>query len=247
MSTENTPIGGPPRGHVRRMFDEIAGTYDLNNRVLSMRRDVAWRRRLTALLPDGAKPPRLLDLATGTCDVLMAAHRAGRAAPGSVGADFSGGMLREGAKKLVRAGLDGPLRLVQADATRLGFADASFDAVTIAFGIRNVLDVDTALREMCRVLRPGGRAVILEFSLPGNRLLRAGYLVYFRHVLPRLGGLVSGKPEAYRYLNQSVESFPYGSAFCERMEQAGFSGVAAAPLSFGIASLYTGQRPGTKE
>jgi len=243
MATDNNSIGGPSRRHVRRMFDEISGAYDLANRVLSLRRDVAWRRRLTALLPSSGNP-RLLDLATGTCDVLIAAQRAGRAASGSIGADFSAGMLREGAKKLERLGLGGPLRLVCADATRLGFADAQFDAVTIAFGIRNVLDVDAALREMCRVLRPGGRAVILEFSLPGNALLRAGYLLYFRHMLPRLGGLVSGKPEAYRYLNQSVESFPYGRAFCERMERAGFAAVTAAPLTFGIATLYTGQRPG---
>ncbi len=243
MASENNPTGGPSRGHVRRMFDEISGTYDLNNRVLSMRRDVVWRRRLTALLPDGPAPPRLLDLATGTCDVLLAAHRAGRAAPGSIGADFSAGMLREGAKKLERANLDGPPALVRADATRMGFADAAFDAVTIAFGIRNVLDVDGALREMCRVLRPGGRVVILEFSMPGNALLRAGYLLYFRHVLPRLGGLVSGKPDAYRYLNQSVESFPYGRAFCGCMERAGFVEVTARPLSFGIATLYTGLRP----
>ncbi len=244
MSSENSSIGGPSRRHVRHMFDEIADAYDLTNKVLSLRRDVAWRRRLTALLPSGPELPRLLDLATGTCDVLIAAHKAGRAVAGSVGADFSGGMLREGAKKLDRAGLGGLLRLVHADATRLGFADARFDAVTIAFGIRNVLDVDGALREMCRVLRPGGRAVILEFSLPGNWLLRAGYLLYFRHVLPRLGGLVSGKPDAYRYLNQSVESFPYGRAFCERMERAGFDKVTAGPLSFGIATLYTGLRPG---
>jgi demethylmenaquinone methyltransferase/2-methoxy-6-polyprenyl-1,4-benzoquinol methylase len=244
MSSENNTIGGPSRRHVRHMFDEIAGAYDLANRVLSLRRDIAWRRRLTALLPSGPEPPRLLDLATGTCDVLIAAQRAGCAAPGSVGADFSAGMLREGAKKLDRAGLGGALHLVCADATGLGFAEARFDAVTIAFGIRNVLDVDAALREMCRVLRPGGRAIILEFSMPGNAVLRAGYLLYFRHVLPRLGGLVSGKPEAYRYLNQSVESFPHGRAFCERMEQAGFVGVTARPLTFGIATLYTGLRPG---
>ncbi len=244
MTSENNPIGGPSRRHVRHMFDEIADAYDVTNRVLSLRRDIAWRRRLTALLPSGPAAPRLLDLATGTCDVLLAAQRAGRAAPGSVGADFSAGMLREGAKKLEWGGMNGALRLVRADATRLGFADAKFDAVTIAFGIRNVLDVDGALREMCRVLRPGGRTVILEFSMPGNALLRAGYLLYFRHVLPRLGGLVSGKPDAYRYLNQSVESFPHGRAFCERMEQAGFVGVTASPLSFGIATLYTGLRPG---
>ncbi len=244
MSSENNSIGGPSRRHVRHMFDEIADAYDVTNRVLSLRRDLAWRRRLTALLPAGPEPPRLLDLATGTCDVLIAAQKVGRAAPGSVGADFSAGMLREGAKKLDRAGLCAVLRLVRADATRLGFADGCFDAVTIAFGIRNVLDVDTALGEMRRVLRPGGRAVILEFSMPGNAVLRAGYLLYFRHILPRLGGLVSGKPDAYRYLNQSVESFPHGRAFCERMERAGFDRVTASPLSFGIATLYTGLRSG---
>jgi demethylmenaquinone methyltransferase/2-methoxy-6-polyprenyl-1,4-benzoquinol methylase len=125
----------------------------------------------------------------------------------------------------------------------LAFKDGSFDAVTISFGIRNVVDVDAGLRELYRVIKPGGRVVILEFSMPGNVLVRAGYLVYFRHVLPWIGGIVSGKPAAYRYLNQTVESFPYGQAFCSRMEQAGFEAVKAKPLSFGIATLYTGMRP----
>lgn len=241
-ASQNTPEG-PSRRQVWRMFDQIADTYDLVNRLLSFRRDVAWRKRLALRMPSG--PVRVLDLATGTCDVLLAlrGHCGGRVR--GAGADMSAGMLRGGQKKLATAGLSETFSLVRADATRLGFADSSFDAVTIAFGIRNVVDVDAALRGMLRVLRPGGRALILEFSLPKNVLFRAGYLFYFRNILPRLGGAVSGKPAAYRYLNETVEAFPYGGAFCEKMEQAGFQGVSAEPLTFGIATLYLGTRPDT--
>ena len=120
---------------------------------------------------------------------------------------------------------------------------SSFDAVTISFGIRNVLDVPKGLREMHRVLRPGGRALILEFSLPANAFIRWGYLLYFRNVLPLVGGLVSGDAKAYRYLNETVETFPYGAAFTALMTDAGFENVQAKPLTFGIATLYRGDRP----
>lgn len=241
MSAPQGTPGGPSRRQVWKMFDQIADTYDLVNRLLSFRRDVAWRKRLALRMPSG--PTRVLDLATGTCDVPLALRRHCGERVRGTGADMSGGMLRGGKRKLEAAGLSGTFSLVRADATRLGFAGASFDAVTIAFGIRNVVDVDAALREMLRVLRPGGRALILEFSLPKNVLFRAGYLLYFRHILPRLGGAVSGKPAAYRYLNETVEAFPYGGAFCERMEQAGFHGITAGALTFGIATLYEGTRP----
>jgi demethylmenaquinone methyltransferase/2-methoxy-6-polyprenyl-1,4-benzoquinol methylase len=186
---------------------------------------------------------RVLDLATGTADVLIAmASQPGRVASG-IGVDPSGGMLAYGRRKLLRRGLEGPFCLVRGDAMRLGLADASFDAATIAFGIRNVADVPLGLREIHRVLRPGGRALVLEFSLPRNVLFRSGYLFYFRHVLPRIGGLLSGDQAAYRYLNETVETFPYGDAFLALLREAGFTELRARPLTFGIATLYEGTRP----
>jgi demethylmenaquinone methyltransferase/2-methoxy-6-polyprenyl-1,4-benzoquinol methylase len=224
------------------MFDRIAHRYDLLNRMLSFGRDVAWRKQFLRYLPGGAGL-RVLDLATGTADVLLSLYHAGRLAVG-LGVDPSGGMLAEGRKKVVAQGAAKSCFLVRGDAMELGLREDTFDAVTIAFGIRNVTDVDKGLREMLRVLRPGGRALILEFSLPGNGLIRWGYLLYFRHVLPLLGGLISGDQAAYRYLNRTVEAFPYGGAFCALMEEAGFEGMEAHPMTFGIATLYCGDKPG---
>ncbi|MBI2424004.1 MAG: bifunctional demethylmenaquinone methyltransferase/2-methoxy-6-polyprenyl-1,4-benzoquinol methylase UbiE [Candidatus Hydrogenedentes bacterium] len=233
---------GPSRVAVWQMFDRIAHRYDLLNRLLSMGRDVAWRKMLVKRLP-AVDNPRVLDLATGTADVLFAMERALPTLEQGVGLDMSAGMLSFGRQKVLARGLERRLSLVRADATRIPFEDNSFDAVSISFGIRNVLDMDEGLREMCRVLRPGGRALILEFSLPANRPFRALYLFYFRHILPRIGGLISGDSYAYRYLNETVESFPYGSAFTGRMAQAGFGSTSATPLTLGIATLYTGDKP----
>jgi len=132
------------------------------------------------------------------------------------------------------------LKLAQADALLLPLADKTIDAVTMAFGIRNMPDVPAALQEIRRVLRPGGHVLILEFSLPAKRVFRRLYLVYLRHVLPWLGGVVSGNCDAYGYLSRTIESFPYGSAFCSLLREAGFGDVTAAPLTFGIATLYVG-------
>jgi len=219
------------------MFDRIAPRYDLLNRLLSFRRDVAWRKALVRALPAG-DGLRVLDLATGTADVLLSLSAARGKIRRGTGLDKSAGMIARAQPKIAEA--SAPLDLVRGDACGLGFRDASFDAVTIAFGIRNVPDVPAALREMRRVLRPGGRALVLEFSLPANVLIRNGYLLYFRHVLPRVGGIVSGDAQAYRYLNESVESFPYGEAFLKLMRAAGLRDAKALPLSCGIATLYTG-------
>jgi len=222
------------------MFDRIAHRYDLLNRLLSMGTDIRWRKQMAQHLPEG-DALNVLDLATGTADVLISLRKHAPRVRRGVGMDMSGGMLHHGLEKLRHLGLHGPFQLVRADATCVAAASGAFDAATISFGIRNVLDVSAGLREMRRVLRPGGRALILEFSLPGNRLLRALYLFYFRNILPLLGGLISGDASAYRYLNETVESFPYGEAFCVLMRDAGFSGVRAIPLSFGIATLYVGE------
>lgn len=237
---QKTP-DSPSRMQAFKMFDRIAHRYDLLNRLLSGGTDVRWRKTMNRRIPDG-KDLRVLDLATGTADVLIAMERACKNVASGVGLDMSGGMLKYGQQKLVSMGLDQKFRLVRGDATCLGLDEKQFDAVTISFGIRNVLDVNQGLEEMHRILKPGGRALILEFSLPANRPFRAAYLFYFRHVLPRLGALISGDSYAYRYLNETVETFPYGEDFCQLMRNAGFEDVTATPLTFGIASLYQGER-----
>lgn len=151
-------------------------------------------------------------------------------------------MLEFGRPKLVKRNLDALITLQKGDATAIPFSDACFDAVTIAFGIRNVNDVRKGLQEMWRILKPGGRAIILEFSLPENRLVRRVYLFYFRNILPRIGGMISGDSYAYRYLNETVESFPYGAEFCRLMEESGFVKVQMTPLTFGIATIYQGDK-----
>ncbi|MBL7646903.1 MAG: bifunctional demethylmenaquinone methyltransferase/2-methoxy-6-polyprenyl-1,4-benzoquinol methylase UbiE [Candidatus Hydrogenedentes bacterium] len=238
---QSTPTP-PSRMQAFKMFDRIAHRYDLLNRLLSMGTDVSWRKRLNRRIP--ARPGlHVLDLATGTADVLISMHGACAQVKSGVGLDMSGGMLKYGRLKLIKLGLFEKFRLVRGDATCLGLDSEQFDAVTISFGIRNVIDVPAALGEMRRILKPGGRALILEFSLPANRPFRALYLFYFRNILPRIGALISGDSHAYRYLNETVETFPYGEDFCKLMRDAGFEGVSATPLTFGIASLYEGERP----
>lgn len=228
----------PDRSGAPAMFDRIATRYDLLNRLLSAGNDIFWRNRLARMLPDGTNLD-VLDLATGTADILLAMGRTGRVGLG-VGLDMAGEMLRLGQGKINRHSQGADLQLVQADATAIPCGSGSFDAVTIAFGIRNVVDVNGCLAEMHRVLRPGGTCLVLEFSLPGNIWLRRLHLFYLRHLLPRIGALVSGDREAYRYLDETIEAFPYGEAFCKLMRQTGFDKIEAIPLSFGVATLYRG-------
>ncbi len=230
----------PSRQQVWKMFDRIAHRYDLLNHLLSGNRDVAWRRKMAGMLPE-KNDLDVLDLATGTGDQLITLAETGKLRSG-VGIDLAEKMLAIGREKIVAKQLDRLLTLQTGDAGAIPFPDNSFDAVSITFGIRNVLDVPTALREISRVLRPNGRALILEFSLPRNGFVRHSYLFYFRHILPRLGGLISGDSHAYRYLNQTVETFPYGEAFCSLMRESGFTSVQATELTFGIATIYSGDK-----
>jgi demethylmenaquinone methyltransferase/2-methoxy-6-polyprenyl-1,4-benzoquinol methylase len=234
-------IPAPSRHKVWQMFDRIAHRYDLLNHLLSANQDRRWRSRVNRHLPDGSRL-RVLDLATGTADQLLAAYNSGRMASG-IGIDPAEKMLEIGREKIRFHGLERILTLQTGQAEQTGLPDCSFDVVTISFGIRNVSDVPAALAEMYRVLRPGGRALILEFSLPRNPLIRKMYLFYFRHILPRLGAAISGDAHAYRYLNQTVETFPYGENFCSLMRDAGFSEVDESPLTFGVATIYQGDRP----
>lgn len=218
------------------MFASIAPRYDLANRLLSMRSDVGWRRRVARTLLPG--PGRVLDLAAGTGDLtvdltLHGGHEV-------VAADFTFEMLEAGREKY-RSQASGAA-MVNGDALALPFRDDSFDGITVAFGIRNFSDPSSGLAEILRCLRPGGAAGILEFSKP-SPLLNLVYEPYMRHVLPRLGGLISGRREPYQYLADSIASFPHGSAFVSLMESVGFRSVKATPLSGGIATFYRGVKP----
>ncbi len=231
------------RHTIAGMFNRIAARYDLLNRVLSMGLDIRWRHNMFRLFP-AKRPLRVLDMATGTADVpLMMVDQLGKDVfTHIVGGDISDQMLEVGRHKVNARGLDGLIRLENADATQLEFLDDSFDVVTIAFGIRNVAHVDKALAEFFRVLSPGGRVLILEFSMPQNAVIRWGYLMYFRHVLPWVGGLISKDQDAYRYLNRSVEGFHDRGDFAQLMSDAGFDQVHWESYCFGVASVYVGDK-----
>jgi len=222
------------------MFDRIAHRYDLLNHLFSLNIDKRWRRRVNEFLPKGDRLD-VLDLACGTGDQLLALYAGGRVQSG-VGIDLAENMLALGRRKIDAAGLGNRLQLQTGDAQRLAFADSSFDVVTISFGIRNMVDVGLALCEVLRVLRPGGRVLVLEFSLPRSRLTRSVYLFYLRHILPRLGRALSGDSEAYRYLNRTIETFPNGEDFCRLMADSGFKNARPHPLTFGIATIYAGDK-----
>ncbi|UCF40890.1 MAG: ubiquinone/menaquinone biosynthesis methyltransferase [Gemmatimonadota bacterium] len=232
-----TPGSETRRSYVRGMFTAIAPRYDLLNHLLSLNVDRAWRRRAVARLGWQAAPQgTYLDLCAGTLD--LAAELAGRPGFGGsvVGADFVIPMLRLGGGKAEA------LRPVGADALALPFADATFDGCTIGFGIRNLVDIDAGVAEMARVLRPGARLVILEFSTPTAWPMRPLYLFYFRHILPRVGRLVSGHATAYTYLPGSVEEFAEPAELKETLERNGFGEVRQEPLTLGIATLHSGSR-----
>jgi demethylmenaquinone methyltransferase/2-methoxy-6-polyprenyl-1,4-benzoquinol methylase len=220
------------------MFDAIAPRYDFLNHLLSAGIDYRWRRRaIQALSLTGREC--VLDLCTGTADLAIAAQHARPPAKFVLGVDFAGAMLAVGAEKIRRARLGGQVVLVRGDAMRIPVADASVDAVTIGFGIRNVEDPEVSCRDIARVLRPGGRAIILEFAIPSTPVFRAVYLSYFRHILPRIGGAISRHDGAYGYLPASVGAFASPEAFTNLLRNVGFREVSADPLTFGSVYLYT--------
>jgi demethylmenaquinone methyltransferase / 2-methoxy-6-polyprenyl-1,4-benzoquinol methylase len=231
----------PSRKNVGAMFDRIAGRYDLLNRLLSGRRDVAWRKKVAKKIPKD-KEMVLLDLATGTGDLLFSIMNSHSNILKGIGIDISQGMLDKGIEKGKKKLFSNKIIFQKGDAQTLDISDESVDVVTIAFGIRNVENYEKALKEMYRVLKVGGKVLILEFSLPSPGILRKLYTSYFRHVLPKIGGVVSGDQEAYRYLNKSVESFPYGKEFCKVLKRSNFTNIQNEQLSFGIATIYQGEK-----
>lgn len=223
------------------MFDAIAGRYDLLNTVLSGGLDRYWRRCAIATL-NLTGTERLLDVCTGTADVAIGAARKSHGAAHVVGVDFSGAMLTHGLEKVKQHSLGGRVRLIRGDAMNLPVADASVDAATIAFGIRNVQEPLLACKELLRALRPEGRLAILEFGTPSSRLFGPIYQWYSRNVLPRIGRAVSRHDAAYSYLPESIGAFPYGDQFAEILSAAGFSQVQARPFMFGAVYLYTAEK-----
>jgi demethylmenaquinone methyltransferase/2-methoxy-6-polyprenyl-1,4-benzoquinol methylase len=225
---------------IRRMFNNIAPSYDLLNHLLSLNVDHYWRWRTTSLVPPVGGAP-ILDLCTGTGDLALAYDRAAGGQVPIVGADFCHEMLIRAQDKTRRRRAAGRIRYLEADAQRLPFPDDHFQITTVAFGLRNVTDTDRGLAEIIRVTKPGGRVAILEFSQPRGWLFGRLYQFYFRRVLPLIGQAISrSKDNAYRYLPASVREFPDGEALAERMRGHGLREVRWYPLTFGIATLYVG-------
>jgi demethylmenaquinone methyltransferase/2-methoxy-6-polyprenyl-1,4-benzoquinol methylase len=222
----------PDAVYVRDAFARIADRYVLTNHVLSCGADIWWRKVVTARIRKW-KPRRLLDVASGTGDLALEIQEQ---IPGCevIATDFC-------AEMLAHASSRGLARTQVADALDLPFADGSFDVVTVAFGLRNMADYPKALREMRRVLKPGGRLVILDFSLP-NGILRAPYRFYLHRILPHLAGLLTGQKDAYEYLGGSIEQFPSGRGMTDLLENCGFAETDATPLNFGVVSIYQGTR-----
>ena len=231
----------PRKENVREMFDNIAPTYDKLNHVLSMNVDKLWRRHALQEIVDGT-PQRILDVACGTGDSTISIAKAAAEGSEVVGADISEGMMALVKGKAEKAGVGERISLQVADGEDLPYGEGTFDRVTCAFGIRNFEHRDIGLSEFRRVLKSGGKAVILELSVPQNRMVRWAYDLYFLHVLPRIGGAVSGDRAAYKYLPASVHNFPSANDFCRMMEKAGFLNVRCRAFSFGLCRMFVGER-----
>jgi len=226
---------------IANMFDAIAGRYDFLNHLLTAGIDRTWRRRAIASLALTGRE-RVLDLCTGTADLAIEARTAESPAARVLGVDFAAAMLHVGREKLRRRRLDETIALVRGDAIRIPLADGVVDAVMMAFGIRNVENMEAVCDEMRRVLKPAGRLAILEFAIPTTAAVRKAYLWYFNRVLPRIGRLVSRHHSAYGYLAASVGAFVSPAEFVTILRRRGFVDVSAAPLTLGIVFLYTARR-----
>ena len=219
---------------VTKMFDNIAGSYDFLNHTLSLGMDNVWRK--IAIKELSNKPATILDIATGTADFAISASKYTNA--NITGIDISQGMLDVGAEKITKKGLTNRIQLQLADSEKLPFQDNNYDAITAGFGVRNFEDLNKGLSEMYRTLKSGGKVVILEPSEPTNFPLKQFYNLYFYHILPLIGGIISKDKNAYTYLPDSVSAFPSGKDFLTELDNVGFKESKHIPLSFGIVSLY---------
>lgn len=244
MGTKITPYVSPDqeakKNQVARMFDGIAHRYDFLNHFFSLGIDVLWRKACIRILRKES-PKRMLDVATGTADFAIEAVRMGLDVHVS-GVDISAGMLEVGRRKVADRGWTDRIDLIQGDSVALPFDDGHFDCFTVAFGVRNFEDLQGGLRDMLRVMRPGGLGLVLEFSKPKHFPIKQVFGLYFKYVMPTLGRWVSKDPAAYTYLPESVQAFPEGEDFLVQMREAGYVDVQASSLTGGIATIYTGRK-----
>lgn len=231
----------PKKEKVQQMFDNIAPTYDKLNHIMSLSVDKLWRRHALKEIVDGT-PQRILDVACGTGDSTISIARATAEGTKVTGADISEGMMTLVMEKARKAGVGDRIDLQMADGEALPYEEGTFDRVTCAFGIRNFEHKEKGLAEFRRVLKPGGKAVILELSVPQNRVIRWVYDLYFLHILPWVGGSISGDKAAYRYLPASVHNFPAPNDFCAMMEAAGFRNVRCRTFTLGLCRMFVGER-----
>jgi len=225
---------------VAAMFDDIAFKYDFLNRFLSAGIDVGWRKKAIQQIAS-LKPKTILDVATGTADVAIMAS--GILKPEKItGIDISDGMLEIGRQKVEKAGLKGIIELLNGDSETINFKDNTFDAVTVAFGVRNFQQLEKGLSEILRVLKPGGKLVVLEFSKPKMPGVKSMYNLYMKVICPNIGKLFSKNRNAYKYLDESIQKFPEGKNFTQILDNLGYSNTYCKPLSLGICSIYCGTK-----
>jgi demethylmenaquinone methyltransferase/2-methoxy-6-polyprenyl-1,4-benzoquinol methylase len=227
------------KNQVATMFDNISHKYDFLNHFLSAGIDIYWRKRAIKLLKSH-QPKLILDIATGTGDFAIEALKL---SPDKIiGVDISAGMLKYGKEKIIKLGLEDKIELMLGDSEKLQFEDNTFDAITVSFGVRNFENLEKGLTDMFRVLKPGGKAVVLEFSKPTSFPMKQLYSFYFKNILPVLGKLFSKDNTAYTYLPESVNAFPDGNDFLKVFEKSGFIKTKCITLTFGISSIYIGEK-----
>ena len=239
MSEKITPYKDSTLGkkqQIAKMFDTISNEYDDLNRVISFGIDIKWRKKVVQIISK-KKPSNVLDIATGTGD--LAINLTQTDASQIIGLDISEGMLDVGRKKIAKKQLDNTIEMVVGDSENLPFDDNSFDAITVAFGVRNFEHLEIGLAEILRVLKPKGLFVVLETSVPVNFPFKQGYYIYNKALLPLIGRLFSKDKSAYRYLSESASKFPYGQAFNNILNKTGFINSTALPQTFGVATIYT--------